>query len=86
MAVLGFFQLDLAVWLGFGEQAAMVITAPVPAQVSALDGALAWIGEAMGLTAPVAMAVALLRRARSITWIAIGLALASGIHREQRRS
>ncbi|MFH1529237.1 MAG: lysylphosphatidylglycerol synthase domain-containing protein [Pseudomonadota bacterium] len=83
LAVLGLYHPETAVWLGFGKLAAMVVTAPVPAQVGALDGALAWIGESMGLAAPAAMAVALLRRARSLAWIAIGLGLATRIRGKQ---
>ncbi|MBM4371771.1 MAG: flippase-like domain-containing protein, partial [Deltaproteobacteria bacterium] len=76
--LLGVADLEGALALSVGHQAVQVAGAPVPAQVGALEGTLAAVGEGLGLTPPVALAVALLRRGRSLSWIALGLALARG--------
>jgi len=76
--VLGYGDFGAGVWLGVGQQVMQAAAAAVPAQAGAFEASMVVMGEAVGLTASAAMAVALLRRARSLFWITIGLLLTMG--------
>ena len=79
LEILGLYEPGRAVWLGLGKQAAQITGAPIPAQVGVFTGTLAFLGEALGMVGATALAVALLRRARSLVWIGIGLGLVRGV-------
>ncbi len=79
LAVMDIYEPGRAVWLGLGKQFVQLTGAAVPAQVGVFTGTLAYIGEALGMAGSLALAVALLRRARSLVWIGIGLALVRSV-------
>ena len=79
LVVMGLYEPGRAIWLGLGKQAVQITGAPIPAQIGVFTGTLAFLGEALGMAASAALAVALLRRARSLVWIGVGLALVRGI-------
>jgi hypothetical protein len=79
LQVMSLYEPGRAVWLGLGKQFVQLAGAPIPAQVGVFTGTLAYIGESLGMVGSVALAVALLRRARSLVWIVIGLALVPGV-------
>ncbi|MFH1530574.1 MAG: lysylphosphatidylglycerol synthase domain-containing protein [Pseudomonadota bacterium] len=79
LEIMGVYEPGRALWLGLGKQAAQVTGAAIPAQMGVFVGTLTFLGEALGMVGAVALAVALLRRARSLAWIGIGLALIRGV-------
>ena len=73
-------QLSLA-WLG-----AAALGAPVPGQLGIVEAALTHTGSVLGIAAPSLLALALIRRLRSLLWLVVGLLLAAGIvHRNSER-
>ncbi len=79
LEIMGLYEPGRAIWLGLGKQAVQITGAPIPAQMGVFTGTLAFLGEALGIAASAALAVALLRRARSLVWIGVGLALIRGL-------
>jgi hypothetical protein len=65
----------LAPWLGAASLVASVLGAAIPGQMGAVDAAVFAACTALGVDAPTAMALVLLRRLRSGFWIAFGLLL-----------
>jgi hypothetical protein len=65
----------LAPWLGAASLVAAVLGAAIPAQMGAVEAAVFAVCAALGVDAPTAMALVLLRRLRSGFWIALGLVL-----------
>jgi hypothetical protein len=61
-------------WLG-----AAAIGAPVPAQLGVVEAALMHTGTGLGLAAPTLLSLALIRRARGLLWLLLGLVLAARI-------
>ena len=73
-------QLSLA-WL-----AAAALGAPVPGQLGVVEAALTHTGRVLGIAAPSLLALALIRRLRSLLWLLVGLLLAARIlHRNSER-
>jgi hypothetical protein len=64
-------QLGLA-WLG-----AAAVGAPVPGQLGVVEAALVHAGGVLGVSAPSLVALALIRRLRSLLWLLLGLLLAA---------
>ncbi len=79
LQVMSLYEPGRAVWLGLGKQFVQLAGAPIPAQVGVFTGTLSYIGESLGMVGSVALAVALLRRARSLVWIVIGLVLVPSV-------
>ncbi len=67
-------------WLG-----AAAIGAPVPAQLGVVEAALMHTGTGLGLAAPTLLSLALIRRARGLLWLLLGLLLAARIVHCQSR-
>jgi len=65
----------LAPWLGAASVLASVVGAAIPGQMGAVEAAVFAACTALGVDAPTAMALVLLRRLRSGLWIALGLLL-----------
>ena len=65
----------LAPWLGAASLVASVLGAAIPGQMGAVEAAVFAACTALGVDAPTAMALVLLRRLRSGFWIALGLLL-----------
>jgi hypothetical protein len=65
----------LAPWLGAASMLASVLGAAIPGQMGAVEAAVFAACTALGVDAPTAMALVLLRRLRSGLWIALGLLL-----------
>jgi hypothetical protein len=65
----------LAPWLGAASFVASVLGAAIPGQMGAVEAAVFAACAALGVDAPTAMALVLLRRLRSGLWIALGLLL-----------
>jgi hypothetical protein len=74
LALLGFSP-TLAPWLGAASVLASVVGAAIPGQMGAVEAAVFAACTALGVDAPSAMALVLLRRLRSGLWIAMGLLL-----------
>ncbi len=74
LALLGFSP-TLAPWLGAASVLASVVGAAIPGQMGAVEAAVFAACTALGVDAPTAMALVLLRRLRSGLWIALGLLL-----------
>jgi hypothetical protein len=66
-------KLTLA-WLG-----AAALGAPVPGQLGVVEAALVQTGVALGIALPSLLALALIRRLRSMLWVVLGLLLAACI-------
>ena len=79
LEIMGIYEPGRAIWLGLGMQLIHLTATPIPAQIGVFTGTLAFLGETLGMVASVALAVALLRRARSLVWIGVGLALIRGL-------
>jgi len=79
LEVMGLYEPGRAIWLGLGMQVIHLTGTPIPAQIGVFTATLAFLGEALGIAASAALAVALLRRARSLIWIGVGLALIRGL-------
>ena len=79
LVVMDLYEPGRAVWLGLGKQFVQLAGAAVPAQVGVFTGTLAYVAEGLGMVGSVALAVALVRRARSLVWIGIGLALVRSV-------
>jgi hypothetical protein len=67
-------------WLG-----AAALGAAVPAQLGVVEAALVQGGAALGIAASSLLALALIRRARGMLWLLLGLLLAAHIVQRQRR-
>jgi hypothetical protein len=71
------------VWMG-----ASAVGAPVPAQLGVVEAALLHAGAVLGVAAPSLVALALVRRLRSLLWLLFGLLLAAWLvsrkNREER--
>ena len=65
----------LALWLGAASVVASVLGAAIPGQMGVVEAAVFAACVALGVDAPIAMALVLLRRLRSGVWIALGLGL-----------
>jgi Uncharacterised protein family (UPF0104). len=65
----------LAPWLGAASVLASVVGAAIPGQMGAVEAAVFAACTALGVDAPTAMALVLLRRLRGGLWIALGLFL-----------
>ena len=65
----------LAPWLGAASVVASVLGAAIPGQMGAVEAAVFAACTALGVDAPTAMALVLLRRLRGGLWIAFGLLL-----------
>jgi hypothetical protein len=65
----------LAPWLGAASLLASALGAPIPGQLGVVESAVFAVCTALGVDAPSAMALVLLRRLRGGIWIALGLAL-----------
>ena len=63
----------LAPWLGAASVVASVLGAAIPGQLGAVEAAVFATCTALGVDAPTAMALVLLRRLRGGLWIALGL-------------
>ena len=63
----------LAPWLGAASVVASVLGAAIPGQMGVVDAAVFAACAALGVDAPTAMALVLLRRLRGGLWIALGL-------------
>jgi uncharacterized membrane protein YbhN (UPF0104 family) len=74
LALLGFSP-TLAPWLGAASVLASVVGAAIPGQMGAVEAAVFAACTALGVDAPTAMALVLLRRLRGVLWIALGLLL-----------
>lgn len=79
LEVMGLYEPGRALWLGMGKQAVQITGAPIPAQAGVFTGTLTFLGEALGMVGAVALAFALMRRARSLIWIGVGLVLVRGL-------
>ncbi len=75
LEIMNIYEPGRALWLGLGKQAVQITGAAIPAQIGVFTGTLTFLGEALGMVGSVALAVALLRRARSLLWIGLGLCL-----------
>jgi hypothetical protein len=65
----------LAPWLGAASVVASMLGAAIPGQMGAVEAAVFAACTALGVDAPTAMALVLLRRLRGGLWIALGLML-----------
>lgn len=74
LALLGLSPM-LAPWLGAASVVASVMGAAIPGQMGVVEAAVFAACAALGVDAPTAMALVLLRRLRSGLWIALGLLL-----------
>ncbi len=61
-------------WMG-----ASALGAPVPGQLGVVEAALVQTGVALGIALPSLLALALIRRLRSVLWVVLGLLLAACI-------
>jgi hypothetical protein len=69
----------LAPWLGATSMLASALGAPIPGQVGVVESAVFAACTALGVDAPTAMALVLLRRLRGGFWIATGLLLTKNV-------
>jgi len=69
----------LAPWLGAASVLASVMGAAIPGQMGVVEAAVFAVCAALGVDAPTAMALVLLRRLRSGLWIAVGLWLTTTV-------
>lgn len=76
LAVVGSPRLDAAAALTFASVIGSLVGAAVPGQVGAVEAAVGGVGELLAVPLPVCVAVLLLRRARTLLRIAVGLGLA----------
>jgi hypothetical protein len=74
----------LAPWLGAASMLASALGAPIPGQVGVVESAVFAACTALGIDAPTAMALVLLRRLRGGLWIALGLFLTKTVLRHGR--
>jgi len=86
LLVMDLYEPGRALWLGLGKQAVQITGAPIPAQAGVFTGTLTFLGEALGMAGAAALAVALVRRARSLLWIGIGLGLVRSSSAPKRSS
>ena len=82
LAILGPVDPGAAAGLAVVSTAASAIGMPIPGQIGAVEGALVAAGPLFGVAAPVALALALLRRARSLAWIGLGFGCATLLRRK----
>lgn len=73
--LLGHGDLVLSFWLGVASVVGQVIGAPVPGHLGSVEGMMVLVGEMFGATLWLIMAVAVLRRIRSLFWLAVGFGL-----------
>jgi hypothetical protein len=75
--------LGVAGKLALASMGASALGAPVPGQLGIVEAALVQAGTALGISLTSLLALALIRRLRSVLWVVLGLLLAASIaHRK----
>jgi len=71
-SLFGCHAFGLDVLLGVSSSLASLVGAPVPGQLGVVEAAVVTVAQSAGVPASTALAIVLVRRARSCFWIAIG--------------
>ena len=85
-ALFGCHAFALDVLLGVSSSLASLIGAPVPGQVGVVESAVAGVAKGAGVSASTAVAIVLVRRARSCFWILIGGVFLQRINKANHRA